>query len=187
MDMSSLRNTIHDLHQQHKDKRREGHQDRGRGHQNDNDSYNNNPGSQQYDQRPYQGGDDDEPRRPQGQGQGGYAAPSGPPQSGRGPSSGQRPYQGDDDEPRRGQSYPSQGQGQRGYAPPSGPLPSGRGPSSEFASKGSLGGLDQGDFATDEDIDRMVTSGEFDGRQGGYGGADVERHNAHGRQDAPTG
>ena len=102
----------------------------------------------------------------------------------------QRPY--DDDDQRRPQSYQSQGQGRGGYGPPSGPPPSERG-ASAF---GSLGGLDRGDFATDEDIDRMVTTGEFDerrgsGRQGqgrGYGGSQGgERRDAYDQYDKPTG
>lgn len=96
---------------------------------------------------------------------------------------GQRPYD-DDDRRRPQQSYQPEGQG-RGYGPPSG-----RG---DF---GSLGGLDRGDFATDEDIARMVSTGEFNerggsGRQGqgrGYGGSQGgERGDAYGRYDAPTG
>ena len=97
------------------------------------------------------------------------------------------PYQGgdNDDEPRRppySSQSQAQGQGQgRGYAPPSGPPTVGH---------GSLGGLDRGDFASDADIDRMVASGEFDGRRGqgqGYGGSNLEHQNAYARHDVPAG
>ncbi|KAG9314770.1 hypothetical protein JVU11DRAFT_3853 [Chiua virens] len=74
----------------------------------------------------------------------------------------------------------------RGYTPPSGPPPfagtAGRGP----AGFSSQGGLDRGDFASDADIQRMVTSGEFNERPkrqefgSGYGGSG-------GRFDAPSG
>ncbi|KAH0832849.1 hypothetical protein J3R83DRAFT_11776 [Lanmaoa asiatica] len=104
---------------------------------------------------------------------------------------GQRYHAGDDDdEPRRPQSYQSQGYGQgRGYAPPTGPPSSAHNPSAF----GSLGGLDRGDFASDADIDRMVTSGELNERSGrrGYGdqysGAGGEREDTYGRYDAPSG
>lgn len=97
---------------------------------------------------------------------------------------GQRPSYDDGD-----QSRPSY-QGQRGFAPPSGPPP--RRPA-EF---GSLGGLDRGDFASDEDINRMVATGEFEDRRGSgrqaqglaYGrGAGGERGGAYGGYGAPTG
>lgn len=138
-------------HQQHKERREERHEarhdrhDRG-GRHDDYDTYDNH-GSQHHGQR-RRDDDDDEPRRPLS-----------------------------------GQAFQSQGQG-RGYAPPSGPPPSARGPSA-FASQG---GLDRGDFATDEDIERLVASGELDKRQGrqgyGYGGGG---ESAYGRYDAPSG
>jgi len=69
----------------------------------------------------------------------------------------------EDDGPRRPQGFGG------GYVPPSGPPP---GRTSGF---GTQGGLDRGDFATDEDIQRMVTSGELGGRPGGRQGHAYDR------------
>ena len=102
---------------------------------------------------------------------------------------GQRPY-GDNDDQHRPPSF----QGQRGFPSPSGSPPSGRG----APGFGHLGGLDRGDFASDEDINRMVATGEFGARRGsggrgqaqeqGYGrGASGGRGGAYGQYEAPTG
>ncbi|KAF8123395.1 hypothetical protein EV363DRAFT_1356322 [Boletus edulis] len=212
--MSGLLNTLHDHHQQRKERREARH---GRGHDDDDDDRDNHGPQHRQNQRPYQAPNDDDaprsqsyPSQGQSYGQGrGYAPPPGPPPQAHGGFAaqagfdrgdyatdaeidrigsqlqGQRLYGDDDDDARRSQSYQGRGQG---YTPPPGPPPSSRAP---FGS-GSQGGLDRGDFASDADIDRMVSAGEFNERQTGrddfgYGGANVERRNAYGRDDAPTG